>query len=386
MNSKIEKFILSQGEILKDKSYFENDYVNMALKYYANAYKHPSFLRKPHEKPVIEIVKNYSFNACATVIDKVPVFVFSGAINLILSDIFRRVLARPDFFKEIGEYDLETLNEHTLQNYCFDTETLSISTIQNKHINAKCINGYNYLYPVCKLRNSFALFLTNLAWMFIYEHETTHYLNGHVEFLKDKNNIFYIDEKETYFNTSHKDYILWQTLEMDADCIAINRRINSLHSIFEAIEDDKSLLKKYPFYFDIYQMIYYQLFAINTAFIIFFLQDLYFQASHNEPEQFTHPPPNLRMQYISGVIIPHAKKYFQNLDTEKITQISEKAFEDAISAYHKTTVNSAFKEHKNILTLSKFYPEHFAKLNARWKEIRDELQKFSYKKLAPADT
>lgn len=183
-------------------------------------------------KIYFDYVDSLHINASADKKDNIYyIAINSGAVYLI-ERLFYTMLSKPKVLDIIGNASSETLKDEVNLLLLIDIRKI----IDNKIT-------LQYPKPSDTYRLAVAQFLTASALGFLALHELTHILDGHIDYtrtshVKDILNKKYEDNEPNFRN------ILLQTLEFDADSIAISMLIN--YAL--ASSDNPGILSKlYPF-------------------------------------------------------------------------------------------------------------------------------------------
>lgn len=167
--------------------------------------KDPNLLR-PFPKIIYDFVENSNFNAFALNAGPRYIIGVNWSVFVLLSDIFSRMLANPNILKNIGDVSKEKLMPQ-ISDYYTNAFDLFDSFENSKYIVAQ---------PIDNIRKKYADLLTLLAMDFIFEHELSHILFGHVDYINDKYGIKIFSEFSNN-DVQIKNNTDFQTLEMDAD-------------------------------------------------------------------------------------------------------------------------------------------------------------------------
>jgi hypothetical protein len=132
-----------------------------------------------------------------------------------LMDVFLRMLSHPDIFPEVGTPDKESRSVHNLANLTTDIMR----------------SGFTHRSgPNCPVRRIFAGELTKVALDFLFFHELTHLLNGHLEFCRENFLCNYWSEAFGQ-STQNEHKMIRQTLELDADSGAVLLSLNAAYQM-----------------------------------------------------------------------------------------------------------------------------------------------------------
>lgn len=298
------------------------------LKAIIGGYKFLNFDYKPCPKIIIDIVNNMDKNAFAGRVDKT--YIIGIHIGLIkeLESIFATIYSDERLFSKIT-------GKEKRHNYC--------------------------------------LHLLFLVIDFIAEHELSHILNGHVDWIADKLGLNKITEVNLPPETNQIN-LDFQTLEMDADCTALTRLCGWSKNMVDRSVPLPIVEEFYVDYFSILTDIF-----LSTSALIKIFGDGDYQET--KIGKSTHPNPRLRQLYIRYTLI--SINSFLNMELDSKT-LNKKLF-------------NAFKEMENIFNFVRseatnpevFRPDYYQNnpiLNAvrnNWKtKMREELRHFTFIKLA----
>jgi hypothetical protein len=135
----------------------------------------------------------------------------------ILHDVFSRILANPDTFPDVGNPNVEDHVE-VIPNLALHFQTLW---------NHESPDGFTTISPKDITRRLFAQELVVLAMDYLFDHEFSHIIFGHVDLVMERFNAHSIEE-----STEFEKNLDYQSMEMDADttglartCIRINQQI-----------------------------------------------------------------------------------------------------------------------------------------------------------------
>lgn len=334
---------------------------------YINIYKTNLKLLKPFPTIIPGIVKNGNYNAFASKENsgKRIIALYAG-IRMILLDLFMRIMSYSNILINIGSPKEEIITAPSLRNYYTNANDLFA------YGNLEDYESYKMLIPKNPIRKQFAFFLTDLAIDFIFDHEFAHHINGHVDYVLSEYGMGYFAE---YFKPDTKiDYITFQTLEMDADAMAINLGIE------KCIIISKHNLNNNPtgqFYLNVSDTISFLIFAVYNAMIVFGEGII----NHQNEYQYKHPPPRLRELMIRSTIDELLRMNHPELDRTLLrTKSTEMMIEAEKAKFLITGLNLNTENFK-----PEFYSHHplASQLTTHWQKIRSGLLKFSFTNLAP---
>lgn len=173
--------------------------------------------RMPHIH--VDLIDNLSFNAQA-IVDKNGlefIGINHGAV-LILLDVFNRILARNDTFLTIGDPDVEENPER-------------LPFLPNSYADIQEFYGTDDLesqvLPIDPARQDHAAILTEMALLYLVDHEIAHLRYGHVHYKKQEGGLSYIAEIEPSSKSGFSPLTV-KTLEWSADTWAAQQSIYRL--------------------------------------------------------------------------------------------------------------------------------------------------------------
>jgi hypothetical protein len=335
---------------------------NAILEYY----KRDPNLLKPFPAIIFDYVENKNFNAFAMKSENKHIIAIHNSVFLIISDLFSRMLASKNILPDIGNINLEKPTKKLLDYYS-NAENLIQHTKDGK---------FEIVQPIDPIRKKYADHLALLAMDFIFEHELSHIVFGHVDYLNEKYGINVYSEMNSN-DRQIKNNLDFQTLEMDADSTALARCCTFAH--FEILNNnflkvDSDIKFIYSDYYSAFATIN---FAITTVFLIFGdgnYQDI-------QPGKTIHPPPRMRQLMVASTFYTINEKWNLDLDLDILTKkIGSKTIE-ANEAYMEITGKKINKE----VFEDKYYKNNKTPqiLVGNWSDkLRKELIKHSYKPLA----
>lgn len=354
---------LEYGGIVQDQSKFAKEF-NQRIASFLKIYSNDNVLLKPFPKIIFNCVDNLNFNAFAKKYDNTYIIAFHQAVELILIDLFSRILANPTILPYIGN-PKEEIHSPKICDYFTSTKEMVL----------QAHNGnYKFLMPKNQTRLEYAIHLVTLAMHFIFEHELSHILFGHVDYLQHRFGYSQIHESypESTFEKARFDL---QTLEMDADCTALARSCNIITNAINNPKIVHSGIRK--FYTSLYSATNDLFFAIYNTIRLF--GDGNFQEI--QLGKSTHPNPRVRQLMISRTFRSIYDKWELDYDIEKLEKGLLETFKESENAFEKITGRKSNKEALNPKYLDN-HPHHDGVL-LNWKEnIRPDLINFSFKPLA----
>jgi hypothetical protein len=206
-----------------------------------------------------------------------------------------------------------------------------------------------------------------LSLNFIAEHELSHILFGHVDYLRHSYGLELTNE---LFQKKKLDNIDTQTLEIDADSTALARLVGMLLRALS--KDDESQ--------DLYSLIFDVNFALCNLFWLF-------GADLTTPPSVyagTHPHPFVRQLGIGALFTTMFDTWKVEHDAGKVGRTVWNGITEAIKAYRSLTgLNGnleVYREMGRTPNLDKWYT---GKLLKHWKDnLREKLVPFTYRPLA----
>lgn len=311
--------------------------------------------------------------AYASPTENPPEFDFIGinvGVIFTLIDIFGRILAHPDNFPTIGNSQLETSITHNLPFLTTDVMKSDFLPIT----------------PNCPVRSIFAGELAQVALDFLFFHELTHLLNGHIEFLRSRLSLVHLSEAFSPDRTAD-GFAMRQALEMDADCGAVLHTLNVAFHFKELLANPPKSVPK-----DVLEAMRSAYgspkLATRTvnfaAYILFRIFDTTEWLNIHQ-ERVTHPLPPLRMFFIGPTLheIFSQRPSYQYDSNEFITDNMSTIW-DAERACGLIRGDSP--DPRGIVSVMKDhqYSAFLKKFKETWSSIRPELDAFKRGgKLAP---
>lgn len=251
----------------------------------------------------VEIIDDFGFNAFATGLNGFYFIGINRGVIATLSLVFNRIFADQNLFKFIGKYEIEESDLPLL-------EDLSV----NFEFTVDKLTPFNP--PKDPFRKSTSRHLVHLAIDFILAHEIGHIIRGHIDYIQNSFNL--VHNEIDNIGTEDNLYPLTnKTLEMDADCWAVNMLLkNELNRVFGILPIPG------PEWKEIYMMpgivIMQFTFAIATVFRIYGDQRLDESGFGNE----IYPKPRLR--FVISMLELAKNKNFLNLNDKMKFDLNEK--------------------------------------------------------------
>lgn len=306
---------------------------------------------KPTPMVYFDFINDPTLNAVAAFSDKTGLIGFNGGGLVILYDLFSRILSHSGILREIGDPDSEKYSTPIMGNYCSNITTL-------KNFGDLGYEKYKQIFPVDNTRKNFSWFLFDIAFDFLFNHELTHILNGHVHYVeKNKNN---------------SDLLIFQTLEMDADCISVCKLLAFHVRVLKKMISPPHGYEQ--FYKDVKSLVFYIYYAIATTFRIVADNPVY---KERELSDFMHDKPRVRQISIAATIREYFNVYFSELKDELPPDLFGNANKEIESHYSLMTGKLSDKSGYHEAASKKGIQQNDRVLS-KWKEIKPELNPLSY--------
>jgi hypothetical protein len=314
----------------------------------------------------VDFVDNSTFNAFAfKYYDKYIIGIHEGVV-LILNDLFKRMLSHKNILSDVGDSSNE-LEDKSIEGYFDNIDDMVVFGHNGRYI---------FLEPKDITRRQFASHLTTIALTFIFEHELSHILFGHVDFLNEKYGLNRLSEIQGDDSPLLRNLDL-QTMEMDADCTSIARCCNL------AINVVNKPSRIHPDYHKFYSNIYSSFSDINFAICNVLL--LFGDGNYKDTTigKNSHPDPRIRQLMATATFESISKQWDElEIDYNRLKDLLLKGVKDANLAYEYLTGN---KINKDVFKLE--YYAHHPLVQAvldNWKySIREKLEKHTFKPLTP---
>ncbi|UBF26447.1 hypothetical protein K9N68_00035 [Kovacikia minuta CCNUW1] len=225
-------------------------------------------------------------------------------------------------------------------------------------------------------RKAYADILTNMALDFLIDHEIAHLRNGHVDYLCHYSNKAPFIMEAVGKNLNEHLSLTYQTLEMDADSVALQYNFLAILDYSKSIRDKTKNLQSWEKPYireDI--AIFSLLYAIYFVFRIFNQQSW----SIDELKTSSHPPTPLRYQMIFELVNKVANKHgYKNFTyrKNKLLRLNRIVLSEAENAIELLTgKRDNLRGIKNALHPKSY--SHITALLNHWKIIRPELDSFN---------
>lgn len=307
---------------------------------------------KPPPKVYFNYINNCNLNAKATITSNDHGLIgFNAGGFAIIYDLFLKILAHSETLKQIGNPNNEIYSSPIIRNYYSDFNRLTNFGDFN-------YDEYKQIIPIDDNRKAFSLLLFDIAFEFLFNHEMTHILDGHIFFIQN--------------NKGHCNNLTFQTLEMDADCISISKILAHHVRKFKGMLEIPIGYK--PFYNDINSVIFLIYYSISTLFRIIADNAVY---KLNDITDLGHSKPRVRQLSIAATIHEYFNKYFVELKSELDLKMFSNVIIEIENNYKMLTGNLLEKS-----GYDEAFSEKAKKQNTdileNWKAIRPELIKHSY--------
>ncbi len=341
-------------------------YRNRAIKYIESCRNHESLIKSP---PNIhfDFIDSPEFNAIAAKTNDGFYFIGinAGAV-VILYDLFFRMLSNPLVLGEVGDTSLETKNSPTIRNYYLDANLLvTCGDID--------YNAYQMAIPNDKIRQAYARHLVDVSVDFLVAHELTHIINGHLDFIKTRfgTNIY---EERNIKAISEDDILTIQTLEMDADCLAVCKGlVNAVkrHLGEQSVSEDRK-----EFYVDFDRTIFNWSLAVLTLTRIMVESSIY--RSIDSKVQ-THPHPRVRQTMILATVDEYLKAYYPK-QYESFSKAIYGELAIVLETTYKYITGNAIDKEEYLAAINNG-KEYVPQVLAHWNIIRKDLNDKTYVEL-----
>lgn len=291
--------------------------------------------------------------------------------SYVLGNLYGRLLAHPDVFSDFGDAQNESALNETFDFIPSSTDNFA----------------FDLILPKCPLRSKLAITFKNLAHDFLFFHELTHLRNGHLEFVNEKfGHKSTSSTLEALGELTGKDGMIFQTLEIDADCGAISTLLNTWIEAMatkheSSDESPHGLATREYAYGNIESLIF------NLNYVLYLL----FRFLGDGPwmseiqENWLHPFPQIRAVSVGNIIIANLEKKNLGLDPKDIAKIITSS---TFKAEQDLALITNTKPNYTLLTSVIRNPDqnlYLESFERNWSAIRPELEK--YKRggnLAPA--
>ncbi|WP_163401005.1 hypothetical protein [Flavobacterium fluviatile] len=308
------------------------------------------------------IINDSRVNAKATLFEnQYYIGINVGAIACI-SNLFNRMLSHPEILKQYGDSSKETPPEKI-----FDVQVIDFDVLKDYITEEKIV------IPKDPQRASLARYLTQTCLKTILIHEYAHVKNGHLDYKKSlfSDNSY---NEFTQINNLAEGNLMWQALEMDADCIAVNNLIMEA----EVLLNHREFIPKTfaEFYTDLENSIYLIYFA-NYCFYRIFGR---LRFSLDNLNNYTHPPAPLRQMMMMATVLRFVEVNFPELQN-KIPSMGLEVIEEVENGFNKIS-EQQIDPSGIMLATTLPATEHVNKILKAWSDIRPLLTPFSKGPLA----
>ncbi len=277
----------------------------------------------------------------------------SNAALVFIYDLFNRMLSYKNILPEIGNSEDEELEEPSMINYG--------------------ILERNGIIPKNKERKYFAGMLIDQALWFMFQHELSHILRGHVDY----NYNISKEANFTLFNESKLDPLTRQTLEMDADSYAICWMLKNTINLFK---NKTNVL--FPLSIDKY--IEYSFISVYSLMRLCYGRSQILVDNKFEQEQSsnTHPSWRLRQYMVVEAGLTYVERYYNALVYPKsfVTNVADILL-NTEKAYKTITGLKPIEKVEDFPHVLHFSSPHTKNYLEHWNLIKPELEHFSYIKL-----
>jgi hypothetical protein len=207
---------------------------------------------------------------------------------------FTTLLAARNAFPEVGNASLELYDITDIKHYLHDSY-------------------YRYMedapVAICKDRREFAHHLWIISTDFIFSHELSHHLLGHLRYNRANYSLSSLDEYSKPNVTKDINYYAFsQAMEIDADDFGV---FFTFHR-FDMIYDEMGYHK--------YGLSVSELILIATSFVFHIFDELSINKSLDHLN--THPHPTLRMMYVLGNLSVYAEEQSRRPEDKQADRIS----------------------------------------------------------------
>jgi hypothetical protein len=281
---------------------------------------------------------------CKLVSNNTYIIFISYASLVFIYDLFNRMFSYKNIFKEIGNSEEEELEDPSLLNY---------GILEQKGI-----------FPKNVTRKYFAGMLIDQALWFLFQHELSHIIFGHVDY--------------NIFNKNKLDSLTRKTLELDADCHAMRWLLDETIRLLNN-NNNKDL---YPLSIDKY--IEYSFLSAYTLMRLSYgrsqiLVNYEFEQEQSSP---THPSWRLRQYIVIETGLKHIKNNYSEIICPKIfPENVASIILKTEKAYETMTGNKPIDKIEDLPSIMHFSSPHVKKFLDHWKLIKPKLEPFSFIKL-----
>jgi hypothetical protein len=287
--------------------------------------------------------------------------VTDGAVCIIRL-VFFRMLSDPLVLPEIGSVSQELMNLPVMSDFEANAEQALRS-------------NYIPVLPKDPSRNLYAGHLVDLALDYLVAHELAHIANGHTEYWCKCTGRPALSERGTRIK-DNSEKILLQTLEMDADCIAVSKAMSNVR---DKVSGSAPVGPSWrPYYKDKETAFFNWAFAMCCYFRLFGDGEF----AGEDLETLTHPPDRIRQTMALATASDHVKAFWGESGTGWCGPIHQKAIICSEHAFAKITGRTAIA--KGLADASSDEASaHVGKLLDFWKStLRSELLPYAHANLA----
>lgn len=333
---------------------------------YIESFRNHESLKKDIPNIYFDYIDNAYFNAVASISSEgIYLIGLNVGSVIIIYDLFFRMLANPNILQHIGMSSLEKNVQPTIRNYYTDANLMLIYGDFD-------YNKYQMAIPLDKVRQIYARHLVDIAIDFLVAHELTHIINGHIDYLNEKSDISEYEERIFVYNEN--DVLTRQTLEMDADSLAVSKGL--ANAIRRHLGEQKVSEDRKPFYSSFNDTVFNWGLAVLSMIRVWVECNVYKTVNS---KILTHPHPRLRQVMILATVHEYLLNYYpvQYKDFEK--EIFGEIIKTVELTYNSVTGKNIDKD--EFLRAIKSGEEYVPKVLQHWENIRKDLLKNSYVEL-----
>lgn len=297
----------------------------------------------------VNSINNSSFGAHADIYKSKGYIGIRFGSFYILQDLFYRMLSCPEVLKEFGNPSIEIKPEPL-----FNAQNSDFMTVFTPN---------SYIIPKNGERQDIANLLTEFAMKFLYLHEYFHIVNGHCDYK--------VTRKDNPFKA-----LDLQTLEMDADCSAV---CFSIQEVFAYNENYKSFNSKFiqTLFKDVDKLVYLWMYALYSLFRI----QGYRESHKKKLLTDNYPPVGSRQKFVFSTLYTFLEKELNPLK-DKVSKLSNKTILNVEKAFEEIS-EQGYDTKQIRFAMDIEVHNHELKILENWNNIRPELSKYAYVKLAP---
>ena len=269
---------------------------------FLNKYSTDPQLEKKFPNIIVDFRQTYEFNAFAKKVQDQYLIGFNHVVFTIIHNVFSLILSNPNLLKDVGNPEEEVEKEEKF-NLLIYLENLKSYDDFDRIVD---------IIPKNNIRKIYAGHLTLLAMDFLFDHEFSHILFGHLDWLSKKQKLDMYSE----FHSSVEGLSLFdlQTLEMDADSTATARSCARIVEIVNGYGflpgPDLSFI--YKDYYTAFSTLCY---SISILLMLFGDEDV----KNTQAGKSTHPASRIRLHFVIGIIDEASKAFKLDLKSEELT-------------------------------------------------------------------